>query len=71
MRRKAALAEANITHVLSVVNPAATETVFAPYRHLALDVYDVEDEDLLRHFATTNRFIRDGLSGGGSVLVHW
>ncbi|KAF3491916.1 yvh1 [Arthroderma uncinatum] len=42
-------------------------------KHLLIPVDDIDDEDLLQHFPTTNEFIRSGLeSGDGTegVLVH-
>jgi dual specificity phosphatase 12 len=47
------------------------ESLFESFSHLKIDADDVADEDLLRHFATTNAFIQSGLDAGGSVLVHW
>lgn len=71
MRRKTALQEANITHVLSVMPVLTDEDVFAPYTHMTLEIYDLEDENLLQHFTATNTFIQEGLSGESGVLVHW
>ena len=45
--------------------------LFANYKHFLVDIDDVEDEDLLQHFAATNAFIEEGLAGGGGVFVHW
>jgi dual specificity phosphatase 12 len=64
---------ANITHVLTVIDwqlaPGALEP---PLEHLVIDVEDDEDEDLLRFFGESNRFIQDGLERrGGAVFVHW
>ncbi|KAI9793500.1 MAG: tyrosine protein phosphatase yvh1 [Peltula sp. TS41687] len=70
MRRKTALREANITHVLSVIPGSTDEDVFASYTHMTLDVYDLEDENLLQHFPAANTFINEGLSGNGGVFVH-
>jgi dual specificity phosphatase 12 len=47
------------------------DDVFQGYKHMLVDVDDVEDENLLQHFKATNAFIEDGLGGGGGVLVHW
>ena len=71
LRRKEALEQANITHVLSVLRLPLDEALFAKYKHLVVEVDDVDDENLLEHFAATNAFIQDGLDGGGGVLVHW
>ena len=34
------------------------------------NVYDLPTENLLPHFPEAIEFIRDGISKGGSVLVH-
>lgn len=47
------------------------DDLFSPYKHLQIEVDDVDDENLLEHFATTNAFIQSALDGGGGVLVHW
>jgi hypothetical protein len=47
------------------------EDVFEGYKHMMVDVDDVEDENLLQHFKATNAFIEEGEKGGGGVLVHW
>ncbi|KAH0543656.1 hypothetical protein FGG08_002094 [Glutinoglossum americanum] len=70
LRRKDALKRANITHVLSVLCLPLDKELFAPYKHMVVEVDDVEDENLLEHFTTTNGFIEEGLEGGGGVLVH-
>ncbi|KAI9828552.1 MAG: hypothetical protein M1819_006544 [Sarea resinae] len=71
LRRREALKEANITHVLSVLGKPFDENLFSAYQHLTVEVDDVEDENLLEHFPETNSFIQSGLNGGGGVLVHW
>jgi dual specificity phosphatase 12 len=60
-----------ITHVVSVLNVQADDELFKSYRHLIISVDDMEDEDLISHFATTNTFIQAGIDEGGAVLVHW
>lgn len=47
------------------------EQLFEGRQHHVIEVDDVEDEDLLEHFPASNKFIEDGLAGGGGVLVHW
>ena len=47
------------------------EKLFSPFKHMVVEVDDVEDEDLLGQFPSTNKFIQEGLDGGGGVLVHW
>lgn len=71
MRRKASLRESNITHVLSVLRMPLDKNLYQGFEHLQIEVDDVEDEDLLQHFPTTNAFIQKGLENGGGVLVHW
>ncbi|KAI9754264.1 MAG: hypothetical protein M4579_004795 [Chaenotheca gracillima] len=71
LSRKEAMREANITHVLSVLQISLDTDMFEPYQHMRIDVNDVESENLLEHFPAANAFIRKGLDGGGGVLVHW
>ncbi|MCJ1475218.1 tyrosine protein phosphatase yvh1 [Lambiella insularis] len=71
LRRYQALKNASITHVVSALRLPLDEDLFTSYKHLVVELDDVEDEDILQHFATSNAFIRDGLAGGGGVLVHW
>jgi len=71
VRRKESLKNANITHILSVLRMPLDEQLFSPYKHMVVEVDDVDDENLLEHFPATNRFIQNGLDSGGGVLVHW
>jgi dual specificity phosphatase 12 len=71
LRRYQALKAARITHVVSALRLPLDEALFEPYRHLVVELDDVEDEDILQHFATSNAFIQEGLDAGGGVLVHW
>jgi|TARA_R110002003_G_scaffold38_5_gene2340 dual specificity phosphatase 12 len=72
LRRREALQQANITHVLSVLRSPLDQELFRPFKqHMVVEVDDVEDENLLEHLPATNRFIKEGLDSGGGVLVHW
>jgi dual specificity phosphatase 12 len=72
LRRREALQQANITHVLSVLRSPLDQELFRPFKkHMIVEVDDVEDENLLEHLPATNRFIKEGLDSGGGVLVHW
>lgn len=71
LKRKEALKEANITHVLSVLTLPLDKALFEDYKHLAIDIDDDEDADIIQHFPACNAFIREGLDSGGAVLVHW
>lgn len=71
LKRREALKEANITHVLSVLRAPLDTQLFEPYKHFVVEVDDVEDENLLQSFAGTNAFIDEGLAGDGAVFVHW
>ncbi|KAF4314544.1 putative dual specificity phosphatase protein [Botryosphaeria dothidea] len=70
LRRREALAQANITHVVSVLRLPLDRDLFTPFTQHIVEVDDVDDENLLEHFPQTNRFIQDGLDHGGGVLVH-
>ena len=71
MRARDALRKANVTHVVSALRLPLDETLFTDYKHLVVELDDVEDEDILQHFPRSNAFIQEGLDDGGSVLVHW
>ena len=60
-----------MTHVVSVINLPLDGELFKPFLHLVIDAEDDEDENLLQHFAESNRFIEEGLGRGGGVFVHW
>ena len=63
---------ANITHVVSAVNFDSYESEqFRRFKHLAVQIEDDANENLLQWFERTNRFIEEGLEGGGGVFVHW
>ncbi|KAL8808071.1 MAG: hypothetical protein Q9182_000349 [Xanthomendoza sp. 2 TL-2023] len=70
LKRKEALKEANITHVLSVLTLPLDPALFEGYKHLAIDIDDDEDADIIQHFPTSNAFVLEGLGRGGGVLVH-
>ncbi|RDW57016.1 dual specificity phosphatase YVH1 [Aspergillus mulundensis] len=70
LKNKAALARANVTHVLSVIRLQPTDDTFSGYQHHHIEVDDLEDENLLEHFTSAIKFIQSGLDAGGSVLVH-
>ena len=71
LRRREAVKEAGITHVVSVLRWPIEEDLVRPFKHLQIDVDDEEDENLIEFFPATNRFIDDALAAAGSVLVHW
>jgi len=60
--------QAQITHILSVLDYDIGQ--YPQYTTLRIQVDDDPNEDLLRHFETTNRFIADALAKGGRVFVH-
>ncbi|KAL3295026.1 dual specificity phosphatase [Colletotrichum asianum] len=75
LRRPSALKERNITHILSVVrfDPAGLksetdtwENYGKSYKHMVIDVDDVEDSDLLVHLPAAVRFIEEGLHPGSA-----
>jgi len=70
LKRKAALQDAGITHVLSVLRLPLDPQLFETFVHKVVEVDDVDDENLLDHLPACIRFIQDGLDSGGGVLVH-
>lgn len=71
MRRNEGLKKANITHVVSILRLPLDKDLFVNYKHHIVELDDVEDENIVEHFAGSNAFIQGGLDGGGGVLVHW
>ena len=71
LRRKDSLKKANITHVVSALRLPLDRDLFTNFKHHVVEVDDVEDENIIEHFAGSNAFIQEGLDGGGGVLVHW
>lgn len=65
LKRPSALEERGITHVLSVVRCTPSETWGDRYRHMVIDVDDVDDEDLLVHLPRAVRFIDGALNPSG------
>lgn len=68
--RKEALDKANITHVVSVLRLPLDRHLFVNFKHHVVELDDLEDENTIEHFPTSNAFIQQGLDGGGGVLVH-
>ncbi|KAL6862270.1 tyrosine protein phosphatase [Trichoderma novae-zelandiae] len=76
LRRSQSLLDRNITHVLSLVsfNPSSLKNFkdepFSeygrPFKHLLIDIDDVEDSDLLIELPRAVKFIDEGLRSGSS-----
>lgn len=72
------LEKENVTHILSVLNDlptgnyghVAAKNPFEGFKHLKLDILDVEDENIMQFFPQTNAFIQEAVDNGSSVLVH-
>ncbi|KAF2857275.1 dual specificity protein phosphatase 12 [Piedraia hortae CBS 480.64] len=70
LRRQDVLLAGGVTHILSVLTLPLPEIDFKAFTHKAIDVDDVEDENLLQYFPVCIQFIQDALETGGGVLVH-
>ncbi|KAF8545101.1 protein-tyrosine phosphatase-like protein [Trichophaea hybrida] len=70
LRGKSALQAAAITHVVSVLRLPLDKSLFEGFEHLVVEVDDVEDGNLIEHFAITNEFISNALNNDGAVLIH-
>lgn len=71
IRRKESLRKADITHIVSVLRLPFDHDPIEGFRHHVVEVDDVVDDNFLEHFPDSNKFIKEGLDGGGGVLVHW
>lgn len=47
------------------------DDLYKGFRHLVIEVDDLEDSNLIDSFVECNDFIQQGLDNGGGVLVHW
>ncbi|TLS21603.1 uncharacterized protein PpBr36_10113 [Pyricularia pennisetigena] len=81
LRRVQSLEEKNITHILSVIDYSLEkyQELRGKFQHMSIDIDDVEDADLLRHFPKLVRFIdgalhpphgSEGDRRGNAVYVH-
>ncbi|CZR59603.1 probable YVH1-protein tyrosine phosphatase [Phialocephala subalpina] len=76
LRRRAALENTGITHIVSVLRYDFKDFEdWQKYDHLNIEVDDVEDENLLGEFENSGKFIEEALKSGrdgkvGGVLVH-
>jgi protein-tyrosine phosphatase len=81
LKAKSALEAAGITHVVSVLRMRLDRKMFETDRQegggegllkrLMIEANDVEEENLIQHFAGANEFIVDAHANGGAVLIHW
>ncbi|TLD04489.1 uncharacterized protein PgNI_11905 [Pyricularia grisea] len=69
LRRVQTLEEKNITHILSVIDYSLEkyQELRGKFQHMSIDIDDVEDADLLRHFPKLVRFIDGALHPAGDV----
>lgn len=56
---------------MSALRLPLDKDLFIKYKHYVVELDDVEDENIIEHFAGSNAFIQEGLDGRGGVLVHW
>jgi dual specificity phosphatase 12 len=76
LRRPKALANGNITHVVSVIDWKFHDEspLIKDFQHLHISVDDVDEENLIEHFARSNAFIKEGLNyrkGEANVSTHF
>jgi len=71
LREKTGMRAKAISHVLSVLRLPLDRSLFEGFEHLVIEVDDVEGENLIEHFATTNAFVEKAVANGGAVLIHW
>lgn len=73
LRSKIAMKEAGITHIVTVLRQPLDRALFEGYEHLVIEVDDVEEDNLIEHFATTFRWIDEALKEkeGNNVFIHW
>lgn len=60
----------NITHVVSLLRDNVRDMTKQGLHHLHVRVDDDDEEDIMKFFSETNRFIDQARSAGGNVLIH-
>jgi protein-tyrosine phosphatase len=60
----------NIGYVLSVITADIELPIYKGITYFRIPADDIEEQDLLTHFSTTNDYIRNCQHRGGNVLVH-
>ena len=66
-----------VTHVLTIANShpdwrqVLAENEPLTFATTFVAVSDQPSSDLLGHFESCARYIKEGVDGGGTVLVHW
>ena len=71
LRRRQALKDANITHVISALRLPLEKEPLNRLEHLVVEVNDLEEENIIEYLPACIAFIQQGLDSGGGVLVHW
>lgn len=64
------LENANITHILSLLRGHVNDMTESGFEHFHIEIDDDDEEDIMRFFDQTNRFIEDAASKGSKALVH-
>ncbi|TGZ83872.1 dual specificity protein phosphatase 12 [Ascodesmis nigricans] len=70
LRSKIAMKENEITHIVTVLRQPLDHTLFEGYEHLVIEVDDVEEENLIEHFARSYSWIDEAVKKGGRVFIH-
>lgn len=60
----------NITHVISLLRDNVKDMSEYGFHHLHVKIDDDDEEDIMKYFAETNRFIEQARAQGNGVLVH-
>jgi protein-tyrosine phosphatase len=66
---KQSLIKHGVTHILNVA-AALPNAYQSDYQYLNVEMYDEEDEELMKHYPICEKFIDDSLTQGGKVLIH-
>lgn len=64
------LKQANITHIVSLLRGDVQDMTVHGFKQLHVEIDDDDEEDIMRFFELTNKFINEATSQGTNVLVH-
>lgn len=60
----------NVSHILSLVQVKVNPEFVENFKHMQINIDDVEDENIIRHFPAIIEFMDEAIQSGTSVLVH-
>ncbi|ANB13451.1 tyrosine protein phosphatase YVH1 [Sugiyamaella lignohabitans] len=64
------LRQNNVTHILSLVETDIKSEFLEGFKHMRVQIDDIEDENIIQYFPRIIAFMDDAINAGNSILVH-